>query len=140
MQLVWGTGQLPEDMAGSAMMIRGIRGATTVKEDRVEQILQATRELLRVMQEENGFAIEDVASALFTLTSDLRSVFPAAAARSIGWDKVPLMCFQEIEVPGSLPLCIRVLVHVNTDKSQQEIKHIYLKEARSLREDLTGSS
>lgn len=122
------------------MIMRGIRGATTVNEDRVEQVLQATRELLQIMQEENDFAIEDVASALFTVTSDVRSVFPAAAARSIGWDKVPLMCFQEIEVPESLPLCIRVLVHVNTDKSQGEIKHIYLKEARSLREDLTKSN
>lgn len=116
--------------------MRGIRGATTVTEDSVEKIMQATRELLQLMQEENGFAIADVASALFTVTSDLRSVFPAAAARSIGWDKVPLMCFQEIEVPGSLPFCIRVMVHVNTDKSQREIKHIYLREARRLRQDL----
>ncbi len=119
------------------MMMRGIRGATTVKEDNVEEVLQATRELLQIMQRENDFAISDVASALFTVTPDLRSVFPAAAARSIGWDKVPLLCFREIEVPGSLPLCIRVLVHVNTEKSQQEIKHIYLKEARVLRQDLT---
>ncbi|MGS0764927.1 chorismate mutase [Syntrophomonas curvata] len=118
------------------MIMRGIRGATTVTEDSVEEIMKATRELLQLMQEENDFAIGDVASALFTVTSDLRSVFPAAAARSIGWDKVPLMCFQEIEVPGSLPLCIRVMVHVNTDKSQQEIKHIYLREARNLRQDL----
>lgn len=118
------------------MMMRGIRGATTVKEDSVEEILQATRELLQIMQKENAFAIDDVASALFTVTSDLRAVFPATAARSIGWEKVPLLCFQEIEVPGSLRLCIRVLVHVNTEKSQQEIKHIYLKEARSLRQDL----
>lgn len=118
------------------MVMRGIRGATTVKEDSVEEVLQATRELLQLMQEENGFTIGDIASALFTVTSDIRSVFPATAARSIGWDKVPLMCFQEIEVPDSLPRCIRVLVHVNTDKNQQEIRHIYLKEARSLRQDL----
>ncbi len=123
-------------MTDITMMMRGIRGATTVKEDSVEEVMQATRELLQIMQQENAFTIDDVASALFTVTSDLRSVFPAAAARSIGWDKVPLMCFQEIEVPGSLPLCIRVLVHVNTEKSQQEIKHIYLKEARNLRQDL----
>lgn len=118
------------------MMMRGIRGATTVTEDSVEEIMQATRELLQIMQQENAFVIDDVASALFTVTSDLRAVFPATAARSIGWEKVPLLCFQEIEVPGSLRLCIRVLVHVNTEKSQQEIKHIYLKEARSLRQDL----
>lgn len=118
------------------MLVRGIRGATTIKEDTVEEVMQATRELLELIQSENNFAIEDIASALFTVTSDVRSVFPAAAARTIGWDKAPLLCFQEIEVPGSLPRCIRVLVHVNTDKSQQEIKHIYLKEAQSLRTDL----
>ncbi|MDD2510475.1 MAG: chorismate mutase [Syntrophomonas sp.] len=71
-----------------------------------------------------------------TVTADIRSAFPAAAARAIGWDKVPLLCFQEIEVPDSLPRCIRVLLHVNTVKNQQEIKHIYLKAARSLRRDL----
>ncbi len=118
------------------MLVRGIRGATTVNQDNVEEILDATRELLQIMQKENDFAIDDIASALFTVTSDLRSVFPAAAARSIGWEKVPLMCFQEIEVPGSLPRCIRVMLHVNTDKSQNEIKHIYLKEAQGLRIDL----
>ena len=118
------------------MQVRGIRGATTVRQDNAVEIMEATSELLLIMQKENGFAIDDISSALFTVTSDLRSVFPAAAARSIGWDKVPLMCFQEIEVPGSLPFCIRVMLHVNTDKSQNEIKHIYLKEAQSLRTDL----
>ncbi|MEN6327211.1 MAG: chorismate mutase [Syntrophomonas sp.] len=118
------------------MQVRGIRGATTVKEDLPEEIMQATRELLEIVQAENDFRIEEVASALFTVTSDIKSVFPAAAARSIGWDKVPLLCFQEIEVPSALPLCVRVLVHVNTDKGQNEIKHIYLKEAQSLRRDL----
>jgi len=117
-------------------MVRGIRGATTVKSDTVEEVLQATRELLEMIRNENGFMIEDIASALFTVTADVRSVFPAAAARSIGWDKVPLLCFQEIEVPNALPRCIRVLVHVNTDKTQEDIKHIYLKEAQGLRTDL----
>lgn len=119
------------------MLVRGIRGATTIKEDTVKEVLDATRELLQILQRENEFSVENIASALFTVTADIRSVFPAAAARSIGWDKVPLMCFQEIEVEGSLSRCIRVLVHVNTDKKQDEIKHIYLKEARSLRRDLT---
>jgi chorismate mutase len=118
------------------MQLRGIRGATTVNEDRPEEILRATRELLQQMQKENAFTVEEVASALFTVTADIRSAFPAAAARAIDWDKVPLLCFQEIEVPDSLPRCIRVLLHVNTVKSQQEIKHIYLKAARSLRRDL----
>lgn len=118
------------------MLVRGIRGATTVTADTVEEVLQATRELLELIRQENQFEIEDIASALFTVTADVRSVFPAAAARSIGWDKVPLLCFQEIEVPNALPRCIRVLVHVNTEKKQAEIKHIYLKDAQSLRTDL----
>lgn len=118
------------------MMIRGIRGATTVKEDNPEEILQATRELLEALQKENGFSKEDIASALFTVTEDIKSVYPAAAARSMGWNKVPLMCFQEIPVTGSLPLCIRVLIHINTDKKQEEIKHVYLKQAINLRRDL----
>ncbi|HWP95777.1 MAG TPA: chorismate mutase [Syntrophomonadaceae bacterium] len=118
------------------MMLRGIRGATTVEEDRTEVVLQATRELLEKIREENEFDIGDIGSALFTVTADIRSVFPAAAARSIGWDKVPLLCFQEIEVPGALKYCIRALVQVNTEKSQEEIRHIYLKGARVLRQDL----
>ena len=117
-------------------MVRGIRGATTVRTDAIEEVLQATRELLELIRHENDFEIEDIASALFTVTADVRSVFPAAAARSIGWDKVPLLCFQEIEVPNALPRCIRVLVHVNTEKKLEEIRHIYLKEAQSLRTDL----
>ncbi len=122
------------------MLMRGIRGATTVERDEAELVLEATRELLEIIQKENAFDIEDVASALFTVTSDIRSVFPAAAARSIGWEKVPLLCFQEIGVAGALPGCIRVLVHVNTDKRQKEIKHIYLKGAQVLRKDLMENS
>ncbi|MDD2621244.1 MAG: chorismate mutase [Syntrophomonadaceae bacterium] len=118
------------------MQVRGIRGATTVKEDLPEEIMQATRELLEIIQAQNAFRTEEVASVLFTVTSDIKSVFPAAAARTIGWDQVPLLCFQEIEVPNALPLCVRVLVHVNTEKEQNEIKHVYLKEAKSLRRDL----
>jgi len=118
------------------MQVRGIRGATTVRQDNAVEIMEATSELLLIMQKENGFKVEEIASALFTVTSDIRSAFPAAAARSIGWDRVPLMCFQEIEVPGSLPFCIRVMLHVNTNKNQEEIKHIYLREAQSLRTDL----
>lgn len=120
------------------MKVRGIRGAITIKEDNPEEILEATKELLFKMQAENDFTVEDIASILFTVTSDVRSIFPAQAARMIGWDKVPLLCFQEIEVPGSLPRCIRVLVHINTEKSQEEIKHIYLREAKKLRQDLSS--
>lgn len=118
------------------MVVRGIRGATTIKEDNAAEIIEATQELLEKIRQENNIEIEDIASILFTVTKDITAVFPAAAARSLGWNKVPLLCFQEIEVPDALPRCIRVLVHVNTDKTQDEIKHIYLREARQLRRDL----
>lgn len=119
------------------MLIRGIRGATTVSADERSEILEATRELLVRIQAENDFDPEDVASALFTVTADIKSAFPAEAARTMGWDKVPLLCFQEIEVEDSLPLCIRVLLHVNTDKTQEQIHHVYLRDAQRLRRDLT---
>jgi len=120
------------------MSVRGIRGAITVQEDQTSQILEATVELLQIMAEENQIKAEDIASILFTTTRDIRSVFPALAARQMGWKQVPLLCFQEIEVPGALARCIRILMHVNTGKKQDEIKHIYLREARQLREDIVG--
>lgn len=120
------------------MFIRGIRGATTVEEDQVDEILSRTGELLQMIKQENQIDIEDIGSILFTVTSDIRAAFPAQAARKMGWDKVPLLCFQEIEVPDALPRCIRVLMHVNTEKKQNEIKHIYLKQARQLRQDIAG--
>lgn len=118
-------------------MIRGIRGATTVSKDLAREVLQATQELLTVMQKENQFDIEDIAAVFFTVTSDVRSVFPAKAARSMGWNQVALLCSNEIEVDGALPRCIRVLLLINTNKRQAELKHIYLRESRGLRKDLT---
>lgn len=118
------------------MHVRGIRGATTIRNDQAEEVLQATRELLEKIVEENQIKAEDIASTLFTVTPDIKSAFPAEAARSLGWDMVPLLCFQEIEVPGSVPQCIRVLLHINTKLKQDEIKHIYLREASELRQDL----
>ncbi len=119
------------------MFARGIRGAITVEKDEEQSILAATRELLAAIQEANpSLAPDDLASALFTVTSDLTSVHPARAARQIGWTSVPLMCAQEIPVTGSLPFCIRVLLTWNTPLSQKDIKHIYLKEAVALRPDL----
>lgn len=117
-------------------MIRGIRGATTVSADIAQDVLQATDELLDLMQKENEFAIDDIASVLFTVTADLKSVFPAQAARLRGWDKVPLLCLKELEIDGSLPKCIRILIMINTGKKQSEIKHIYLRKAKVLRKDL----
>lgn len=116
-------------------LCRGVRGATTVEADDRELVLKATRELLALMIRLNGIRTDDVASAIFTTTPDLVSVFPATAARQLGWLDVPLMCAHEMSVSGSLGRCIRILLHWNTDKSQQAIQHVYLREARTLRPD-----
>ena len=122
------------------MAIRGIRGATTVAADKPELILQATREMLEAILKENeGMKPDDVGSALFTVTDDLASTFPAQAARQMGWSLVPMMCAREIPVPGSLRKVIRVLVHWNTDVPQNEITHVYLREAVKLRPDLVAA-
>lgn len=102
-----------------------------------EEILAATRQLLALMIRRNGMEKEDVASALFTTTPDIDAEFPALAARQIGWLDVPLLCGHEMTVPGSLPLCIRVMVHWNTEKSQSDIHHIYVCDAVKLRPDLS---
>ncbi|HJS20376.1 MAG TPA: chorismate mutase [Anaerolineales bacterium] len=122
------------------MTIRGIRGATTVPADRPDLILQATRELLEgILEENDGMQPGEVASAIFTVTDDLASSFPAQAARQMGWDLVPMLCAREIPVPSSLPRVIRVLVHWNTEVPQSEIKHVYLREAVKLRPDLVSA-
>lgn len=116
--------------------VRGIRGATTVAENEREAILAATAELLKVIVDRNDLCTADVASAVFTMTPDLDAVFPAAAARALGWSGVPLFCAREIPVPDAPAMCIRVLLHVNTDKTQSEMKHVYLRKAVHLRPDL----
>jgi chorismate mutase len=122
------------------MSIRGIRGATTVTADEPDLILQATRELLEEILEENkGMQPEDVASAIFTVTDDLTSTFPAQAAREMGWSQVPMLCAREIPVPNSLARVIRVLVHWNTQLAQSQITHVYLREAVKLRPDLVAA-
>ena len=119
---------------------RGLRGATTAERNEPAAILEATRELLEALIQANDVHPEDVASILFTTTPDLDAVHPARAARELGWVHVPLMCASEIAVPNSLPRCIRVLIHWNTTKAQNELQHIYLREARLLRPDLMGGS
>jgi chorismate mutase len=119
------------------MAIRGIRGATVVERDRKEDILAATDELLGAILEANPtLRPEDIASAFFTVTEDLKATYPAQAAREIGWTLVPMLCAQEIPVPGSLPRAIRVLLHWNTDIPQDAVRHVYLGAAVSLRPDL----
>jgi len=119
------------------MICRGVRGATTVTVDEQDAVLRATREMLALIIRLNDIQPTDVASAFFTTTRDVASVYPALAARQLGWLDVPLMCGHEMDVPGGLPRCIRVLIHWNTDKSQRDIQHVYLREATSLRPDKT---
>ena len=117
-------------------MIRGIRGAITVAENSKEEIISATCELLNAIVDKNNLNIDNIISVFFTLTHDLNAEFPAVAARKLGWNYIPLLCTQEIPVPGSLQSCIRVLAHVESEKKQNEIVHVYLKDAKKLRPDL----
>lgn len=117
------------------MTCRGVRGATTADANTRDDILRATRELLALMIRQNGIRAEDVASVIFSTTPDLDAEFPALAARQLGWQDVALLCNHELDVPGSLRRCIRVLVHWNTDLPQREITHVYVKEAANLRPD-----
>lgn len=119
-------------------MIRGIRGATTVEADVAGNIREATQELLQVLVKENDLDLEELVSAIFTVTPDIQAEFPASFAREIGWDRVPLLCSTEIPVKGAMPLCIRVLLHVNTELSQKEVHHVYLRRAVELRKDLAA--
>jgi len=121
------------------MACRGIRGATTAESNTVEAILDASGELLRMMIDANDIKLEDVASAIFTTTPDLDAAFPATAARQMGWGEIALLCATEIDVPGSLRSCIRILILYNTDKGAGDIVHVYVKGARDLRADLSGT-
>lgn len=120
-------------------MMRGVRGATTVDRNEAAHVRERTGELLRALVERNGIRPEDVASAIFTVTPDLDTDFPAHAARALaGWESVPLLCAQEIPVPGAVPRCVRVLLHWNTERPQREVRHAYLHGAGTLRPDLEG--
>jgi chorismate mutase len=122
------------------MPVRGIRGATSASANTRDAILEATRELLGEMLRLNGIvAFDEIVSVLFTTTPDLTATFPAEAARELGMSLVPLLCASEINVPGTLGRCVRVLLHVNSTKSQAEIVHVYLREAKSLRPDVQSA-
>jgi len=118
------------------VLTRGVRGATTVEANSPESILEATKELLAAMLKVNNVDVEYVASAFFTVTPDLNAEFPAIAARDMGWSSVALLCGHEMNKPGALPMTLRVLLHVNTEKAAREIKHVYLRGARVLRPDI----
>jgi chorismate mutase len=118
------------------MACRGIRGAISVEINDAGAVIAAARELLERIVAANGLSVEDVASVIFTTTPDLDAAYPAQAAREMGWMNVPLLCMQEMAVVDSLPRCIRVLVHWNTDLSADQIRHVYLGKAQALRPDL----
>jgi chorismate mutase len=123
------------------MPVRGIRGATVVDQDHPETVLAATQELLQAICAANPLLQpDDLASAIFTVTGDLTSIYPAQAARELGWVNVPLLSAREIDVPGGMPHCIRVLLHWNTDLPQSAIQHIYLGAAARLRPDWSNHS
>ena len=119
------------------MQCRGVRGATTVEANTRDEILTNTRQLLALMIRANGIEPDDVGSAMFSVTSDLNAEFPALAARQLGWLDVPLLCTYEVDVPGSLRRCVRVLIHWNTETPQHQVRHVYIKEAMRLRPDLS---
>jgi chorismate mutase len=122
------------------MAVRGIRGATSVDADTPEDISAATTELLQEILRANQIdRFDEIVSAIFTTTGDLTSSFPAEAARSIGMHQVPLLCASEIPVRSSVTRCIRVLLHLNTEKTQAEMVHVYLREARRLRPDMKSA-
>jgi chorismate mutase len=115
------------------MWCRGIRGATTVDSNTKEDILNEGKDLLQKMINANGIVPENVACAIFTTTQDLNAEFPAAAARQLGWSHTALLCAQEMNVPGSLQRCLRILILYNTEKSAEEIVHVYIKGATTLK-------
>jgi chorismate mutase len=122
------------------MSVRGIRGATSVEADTPAEILAATTELLNEILRANKIeGFDEIASAIFTTSADLTSSFPAEAARTLGMNQVPLLCASEIAVRSSVARCIRVLLHLNTDKTQREMVHVYLREARRLRPDVKSA-
>ncbi len=117
-------------------MVRAIRGATTVKNNTREEILDATSELVQEIMERNGITRENIISIIFSVTSDLDAAFPATAARQMGFDRIAMLSTYEMDVPDSLRKCIRVLMHIQTDKKNDELAYVYLKEARKLRPDI----
>jgi chorismate mutase len=126
---------LRKTLEEDVMSWRGIRGATSVDENKEAAILDATRELLGTMCAKNDIAVERIVSVFFTVTPDLNAAYPAQAAREIGWQQTPLLCAADMDVPGSLQRCVRVLMHADLDCSADNVRHVYLGEARSLRPD-----
>jgi chorismate mutase len=113
-----------------------LRGAITCTEDTKSEIDAKTKRLVTEVLARNDVAHDDLVSVVFTATEDLRSEFPAAAARAVGLGDIPLLCARELDIEGSMPLCIRVLVHCYSDRDRSDLHHVYLEDARALRDDL----
>jgi chorismate mutase len=120
----------------SSPLLRGLRGASTCAANTAEEISDVTQELLLEMLKRNDVSHDDVVSVLFTTTPDLNATFPATAARGVGFGDVPLLCASEIDVPGAKPLTVRVLMHAYTERARGELRHVYLRGAQTLRDDL----
>jgi chorismate mutase len=120
----------------SAERVRAVRGATTVEHDTRDEVIARTQELVAAILERNGIEDEDMVSILFTATDDIRSAFPAEAAREAGLTRVPLMCARELAIEGGIERCIRIMLHVYTTLGSDELRHPYLHRARQLRTDL----
>jgi chorismate mutase len=120
----------------AAPAVRALRGATTVDTDTPEQLNRRVTTLLERMMDDNGVGKDDLISILFTATDDIHSVFPAAAARTIGFGDVPLICARELDIVGATPMCVRVMMHITTEKARAELHHVYLEGAKGLRDDL----
>jgi chorismate mutase len=116
--------------------VRALRGATTVDADTPEQLNARVQALLRTMLERNAVDKDDLVSMLFTATDDIHSMFPALAAREMGFGDVPLICARELDIVGGTPMCVRVMMHIATDKARGELHHVYLEGAKGLRDDL----
>jgi chorismate mutase len=116
--------------------VRALRGATTVDVDTTDQIGSRVQTLLQQMLDRNGVGKDDLISMLFTATDDIHSMFPALAAREMGFGDVPLICARELDIVGGTPLCVRVMMHINTEKGRGDLHHVYLERAKGLRDDL----
>jgi chorismate mutase len=119
-----------------SVVVRALRGATTVDEDTADQVQDRTKALVAAMLERNAVDHDDLISILFTATDDIHSLFPATAARELGLGDVPLICARELDIVGSTPRCIRVLLHCSTPRKRDELHHVYLEGAKGLRDDL----
>ena len=119
-------------------LVRAVRGAITCDHDTLEDVSEATQELLVAMMDRNELDHDDVISIIFTTSSDLTSAFPATCARGIGFGDIPLLCASEINVPGAMARCIRIMMHVYTTRARADVRHVYLRAAQSLRDDLPG--